>query len=39
MMPDAVKAFDAKTRGFSMSRALAILDGLRTEAGQLRKAG
>ena len=35
MMPDA-KAYDAKTREFSMSRALAILDGLRTEP--LRKA-
>jgi carboxymethylenebutenolidase len=29
MMP-AAKAFDAKTRAFSMGRALAILDGLRT---------
>ena len=29
MMPGSPKAFDARTRAFSMSRALAILDGLR----------
>jgi carboxymethylenebutenolidase len=29
MMPGAAEAFDAKTRDFSMARALAILDGLR----------
>ena len=41
MMPENVKAFDRKTRDFSMARALAILEGLRSgEAGQaLRKAG
>jgi carboxymethylenebutenolidase len=38
MMP-AAKAFDAKTRAFSMARALAILDGLRGAAGKpLRQA-
>jgi carboxymethylenebutenolidase len=37
MMPEA-KAFDQKTRDFSMERALAILEGLRGEAGR-RKAG
>jgi len=37
MMPDA-KAYDAKTREFSMSRALAILDGLARGAEPLRKA-
>jgi carboxymethylenebutenolidase len=31
MMPSNAKAFDRKTREFSMSRTLAILDGLRTE--------
>jgi carboxymethylenebutenolidase len=31
MMPDNAKAFDQKTRDFSMARALAILDGLRGE--------
>ena len=36
MMPDAKKAYDPKTREFSMSRAFSILDGLRTEP--LRKA-
>jgi carboxymethylenebutenolidase len=38
MMPEATKAFDRKTRDFSMERALAILDGLRGE-GARRKAG
>jgi len=39
MMPDNVKAFDQKTRDFSMERALAVLGGLR-EAGAARlKAG
>jgi hypothetical protein len=38
MMPDTVKAFDRKTRDFSMARALAILEGLRAGTGQ-RKAG
>jgi carboxymethylenebutenolidase len=37
MMPASVKAYDRKTRDFSMERALAILNGLRTEP--LRKAG
>jgi carboxymethylenebutenolidase len=37
MMPASVKAYDRKTRDFSMERALAILDGLRDEP--LRKAG
>jgi carboxymethylenebutenolidase len=36
MMPASPKAFDRKTREFSMARALAILDGLREEP--LRKA-
>jgi hypothetical protein len=36
MMPSSPKAFDRKTREFSMERALAILNGLRDEA--LRKA-
>jgi carboxymethylenebutenolidase len=36
MMPASPKAFDRKTREFSMGRALAILDGLREEP--LRKA-
>ncbi|HEY6241386.1 MAG TPA: dienelactone hydrolase family protein [Burkholderiales bacterium] len=30
MMPEATKAFDRKTRDFSMARALAILEGLRS---------
>jgi carboxymethylenebutenolidase len=39
MMPDNAKAFHQKTRDFSMARALAILEGLRSgEAGQRRKA-
>jgi len=38
MMPASVKAFDRKTRDFSMERALAILNGLRGEE-PLRKAG
>jgi carboxymethylenebutenolidase len=38
MMPES-KAFDQKTRDFSMERALAILDGLRTGEGARRKAG
>ena len=39
MMPDAAKAFDQKTRDFSMGSALAILNGLRGEQQQpLRKA-
>ena len=37
MMPASVKAFDRKTRDFSMERALAILNGLRDVP--LRKAG
>ena len=36
MMPGSPKAFDQKTRSFSMQRALAILDGLR--GAPLRKA-
>lgn len=32
MMTEAVKAFDAKTRAFSMGRAFALLEGLRTAA-------
>jgi dienelactone hydrolase len=36
MMPGSAKAFDRKTREFSMGRALAILNGLRGES--LRKA-
>jgi carboxymethylenebutenolidase len=40
MMPDNAKAFDRKTRDFSMERALAILEGLRgAAAGARRKAG
>jgi carboxymethylenebutenolidase len=39
MMPDNVKAFDRKTRDFSMSRALAILEGLRGGEAGRRKAG
>jgi len=38
MMPASVKAFDRKTREFSMGRALAILGGLRGDE-KLRKAG
>ena len=38
MMPLSPKAYDKKTREFSMARALAILDGLRAEPA-LRKAG
>ena len=38
MMPDNAKAFDRKTREFSMARALAILEGLRGgQAGQARR--
>jgi carboxymethylenebutenolidase len=36
MMPGAGQAFDAKTREFSMARAKAILDGLRSEPSKLR---
>jgi hypothetical protein len=36
-MPES-KAFDRKTRDFSMQRSLAILEGLRSEAGR-RKTG
>ena len=39
MMPDNVKAFDRKTRDFSMERALAILEGLRGGEAGRRKAG
>ena len=39
MMPDNVKAFDRKTRDFSMGRALAILEGLRVGKTGQRKAG
>jgi carboxymethylenebutenolidase len=39
MMPGNPKAFDAKTRDFSMRRALAILEGLRGEGERKRKAG
>lgn len=38
MMPDAGAAYDAKTREFSMARALAILAGLRGGGERLRKA-
>lgn len=38
MMPGSPKAYDAKTRAFSMQRALAILDGLRGGGAALRKA-
>jgi carboxymethylenebutenolidase len=38
MMPENAKAFDRKVRDFSMARALAILEELRTgEAGQVRR--
>ena len=39
MMPDNAKAFDRKTRDFSMARALAILEGLRGGEAGRRKAG
>ncbi len=39
MMPDNAKAFDRKTREFSIARALAILEGLRGAAAGRRKAG
>jgi carboxymethylenebutenolidase len=39
MMPEAVKAFDQKTRDFSMERALAALAGLREAGAAQRKAG
>ena len=39
MMPASTKAYDKKTRDFSMERALAILNGLRGEEPALRKAG
>src|SRR3989454_689766 len=40
MMPDNAKAFDRKTRDFSMARALAILEGLRGgEAGRPKAGG
>lgn len=39
MMPDNAKAFDRKTREFSMERALAILEGLRAGKAGRRKAG
>jgi len=38
MMPES-KAFDRKTRDFSMQRSLAILEGLRTGEGARRKSG
>jgi carboxymethylenebutenolidase len=38
MMPDAVAAYDAKTREFSMARALASLDDLHGGGERLRKA-
>lgn len=38
MMPDAGAAYDAKTREFSMGRALAILGGLRGGGAAMRKA-
>ena len=38
MMPDAGAAYDAKTRAFSMARALAILNDLRGGGERLRKA-
>lgn len=38
MMPDAGAAYDAKTRAFSMARALAILGDLRGRGERLRKA-
>jgi carboxymethylenebutenolidase len=39
MMPDNAKAFSQKTRDFSMTRALAILEGLRGGKAERRKAG
>src|SRR6266850_1844756 len=39
MMPDNAKAFDRRTREFSMARALAILEGLRGGEAGRRKAG
>jgi hypothetical protein len=41
MMPENVKAFDRKTRNFSMARSLEIIEGLRSaEAGRKqRRAG
>jgi len=39
MMPDNAKAFSQKTRDFSMTRALAILEGLRGGKVERRKAG
>ena len=38
MMPGSPKAFDRKTREFSMKRAVAILDGLRGGGAAMRKA-
>ena len=38
MMPGSPKAFDQKTRDFSMKRAFAILDGLRDGGAAMRKA-
>ena len=37
-MPGSPKAFDQKTREFSMKRAVAILDGLRGGGAAMRKA-
>jgi hypothetical protein len=41
MMPENVKAFDRKTRNFSMARSLELIEGLRSaEAGRKqRRAG
>jgi len=39
MMPGNPEAYDAKTRAFSMERALAILNTLRNEGERLRKTG
>ena len=39
MMPDNAKAFDQKTRDFSMARSLAILEGLREAGAVQRKVG
>jgi len=38
MMPGAPKAYDQKTRDFSMQRTIAILDGLRGGGAAMRKA-
>jgi dienelactone hydrolase len=38
MMPGSPKAYDQKSRDFSMQRAVAILDGLRGGGVPLRKA-